>query len=355
VDIAALRLSAQHIAQADFISAKAVVRHMGAMQAQDYAGALWSIALRTPHLTRVDVEKAIENREIVRTWPMRGTLHFLAAEDVRWMVGLLAPRAIALAAGRRKQLEIDDTVINKSKDIITEALAGGNCRTRIELCQILEQKGVKTAEQRGLHILHYLAETGLLCFGPHDGKQPTFVLVDEWLPPTPAKTREEALAELAKRYFISHGPASLRDFAGWGTMTMTDAKLALSLAASSLAEETVDGITYWFDPNIKPATSATFLLPGFDEYMLGYKDRSAALASEHANTIVPGGNGMFLPTVVQDGHVVATWKKTVRSKSQHILVTPFTASPAHELALLEPAVRRYEQYSGLTTTIEVTA
>jgi hypothetical protein len=320
-----------------------------------YAGALWSIALRTPHLTKTDIEKAIENREIVRTWPMRGTLHFLAAKDARWMVSLLAPRAIAKAAGRRKQLEISDAVIDKSRDIITEALIGGKCLTRIELCQILEQKGIKTKDQRGLHILHYLAETGLLCFGPHSGKQPTFVLVDEWLPPTPVKTREDALGELAKRYFTSHGPASLRDFAGWGTMTMTDAKLALSLAADSLAEETVDGITYWFDPKLKPAASAIYLLPGFDEYMLGYKDRSAALASEHSNYIVPGGNGMFLPTVVKDGQVVATWKKTVRSKSQHILVTPFTTSPARELALLEPAVRRYEQYSGLTTTIEVAA
>jgi hypothetical protein len=312
MNIASTRLSSQHIAQADFTSAKEVVAWMGAMQAQDYAGALYSIALRTPHLTREDIAQAIIDRQIVRTWPMRGTLHFLAAEDARWMVRLLAPRAVSAAAGRRKQLELGDDVMAKAQEVIARALEGGKCLTRNELCGRLDQAGIATAGQRGIHILHYLAEMTLLCFGPHEGKQPTFVLMDEWLPPTPQKSREEALKELAGRYFTSHGPASLRDFAGWGHMTIADARLGIDLAGSMLAAEEVDGIRYWFDPDISPAASATYLLPGFDEYILGYKDRSAVLRPEFSNRIVPGNNGMFLPTLIIYGQVIGTWKRGSR-------------------------------------------
>jgi hypothetical protein len=350
MDIARLRLTAQHISQADFTSAKEVVSYMGAMQAQDYPGALWAIALRTPNLTREDVEKAITDRQIVRTWPMRGTLHFVAAEDARWMVNLLAPRTLAATAGRRRQLEIDDDVIAKSHAIISGALSGGKCFTRLKLCQILEDSSIATSGQRGIHILHHLAETGLLCFGPHEGKQPTFVLMDEWLPPTPEKPREVTLGELARRYFISHGPASLRDFAGWANLTMRDAKLGLELANSELAHQETNDSTYWYSPNATPAAPATYLLPGFDEYMLGYKDRSAALVLEHTNKIVPGNNGMFLATLVIDGQIVGTWKRIVRAKSQLLTIMPFIPLTEARIASIEPAVKRYEQYCGVPTT-----
>lgn len=351
MDIASTRLYSQHIAQADFTTAEDVVAYMGAMQAQDYPGALWAIALRTPNLTREDVEQAILDRKIVRTWPMRGTLHFLAAQDARWMVQLLAPRAIAAAASRRRQLEITDEVITKSQQVITQALEGGNCLTRTELCARLDQQGIATAGQRGIHILHYLAETGLLCFGPHEGKQPTFVLVDEWLPPTKPKEREQALEELAKRYFISHGPASLKDFAGWANLTMGDAKFGLEQAKSALVSETMQGIEYWFSPTTQAAPGATFLLPGFDEYMLGYKDRSAALPAEHSDRIVPGNNGMFLSTVVINGQIVGTWKRQVRTKSQTITIVPFKQLTATQLRSIRPAVKRYQDYSGVETLL----
>jgi len=351
MNIAKTRLYSQHIAQADFTTAGDVVAWMGAMQAQDYQGALWAIALRTPNLTREAVEQAIVDRKIVRTWPMRGTLHFLAAQDVRWMVSLLAPRAIAAAASRRRGLDVTDEVIAKSTQVITRALEGGNCLTRTELCDLLDQHGIATAGQRGIHILHYLAETGLLCFGPHKGKQPTFVLVDEWLPPVKPKEREEALGELAKRYFISHGPASLKDFAGWANLTMGDAKTGLEHAKPVLLQETIQGIEYWLSPSAKEA-SGTFLLPGFDEYMLGYKDRSAALQAEHSNKIVPGGNGMFLSTLVIDGQVAGTWKRQTRAKSQTLSILPFQRLTADQMSSITPAVRRYQGYSGLETLLQ---
>lgn len=353
MDIPNLRLSSQHIATADFAAARQAVSWMGAMQAQDYAGALWSIALRTPHLTREDIEKAIADRQIVRTWPMRGTLHFLAAEDARWMTRLLAPRTIAASAGRRRQLNIDESVLAAAQNIIIKALAGGNCLTRNELCNRLEQAGIATAGQRGIHILHHLAEMTLLCFGPHESKQPTFVLMDEWLPKTPEKDRDEALKELAVRYFTSHGPASLKDFSGWSNLTVKDARLGIELAGDSLASKEARGISYWFDPAVTPAASATYLLPGFDEYILGYKDRSGVLAAEFSNRIVPGNNGMFLPTLVINGQVVGTWKKIVRTKSQTILITPFTGLSDAQVASIEPIIKRYESYSSIPTVWEV--
>jgi hypothetical protein len=350
MDIANLRLTSQHIASADFATAKDVVSHMVAMQAQDYHGALWAIALRTPGLTKKDVEQAIIDRHIVRTWPMRGTLHFLAAEDARWVTALLAPRAIAMSAGRLRQLELDETVLKRAEELIVRALNGGNCLTRTELCDMLDKNAIISAGQRGLHILHYLAETGVLCFGPHKGKQPTFVLTVEWLPKTAEKPREEALGELAARYFISHGPATLRDFAGWSNLTVRDAKLGIELARGRITNESIEGTEYWFDPGMRPAASATFLLPGFDEYMLGYKDRSAALPVEFSDRIIPGGNGMFLPTLVIDGKVEGTWKRTERTKSQSLTITPFEALTKEQTVSIDIPARRYEAYSGLAAT-----
>src|SRR3977135_3035867 len=144
-DIANLRLNSQHIIQADFTSAADVVSWMGAMQAQDYAGALWAIGLRTSHLTFDNIEQAIMDRTIVRTWPMRGTLHFVAAQDIRWMLALLTPRIIAGTASRRRQLEIDDTVITKSRRVIESALSKTLYLTRTDLCAVLEANDIPTA------------------------------------------------------------------------------------------------------------------------------------------------------------------------------------------------------------------
>jgi hypothetical protein len=352
-ELARRRLYAQRIYQANFTSAEETVAWMGAMQAQDYQGALWSIGLRTPSLTRKDVEQAIIDRTIVRTWPMRGTLHFLAATDARWIVALLAPRALAAAAGRRKQLEIDDAVIAKSRQILTSALSGGKCLTRAAVCALLDKGGVATTGQRGIHILHYFAELGLLCFGPHEGKQPTFVLMDEWLPATPTKEKEEALCELAKRYFKSHGPASLRDFIGWAHLTVVDARLGLELAKPELIHTETEGVSYWFDGSNLPAPARTYLLPGFDEYMLGYKNRLAALPSQFANRIVPGNNGMFISTLVIDGQVAGTWKRTTRKTSQLLTLLPFKSLTNADSKSIEPAIKRYKMFSSLPTTWQI--
>jgi hypothetical protein len=345
-DIAALRLYAQHVAQADFTSAEQVVSWMGAMQAQDYAGALWSVALRTSNLTQADVEQAIKDRKIVRSWPMRGTLHFMSAKDAKWMVNLLAPRVIAASKSRRAQLEIDEPLLIKVQSLFEKSLSGGKCLSRPKMMAILEEAGISTANQRGYHLLVHFAQTGLICFGPHEGKQPTFVLMDEWLPETPIYTREEALAELARRFFISHGPATIHDFAGWANITLGDARAGLDAVKHLLTQEEVDSKMYWFDPLLRNTQTkpATFLLPGFDEFMLGYKDRSPALAIVHSQKIVPGNNGMFMPTIVVNGQVDGLWKRTTRAKNTQIELLPFEPLTKETRQSLQKNAARYGEF-----------
>lgn len=352
-DIATLRLYAQHIAQADFTSAEQVVSWMGAMQAQDYAGALWSIALRTKNLTQGDVEQAVVDRQIVRSWPMRGTLHFMSAKDAKWMVNLLAPRALNAAKSRREQLNIDETVLEETKRVFKQSLSGGNCLSRPDILAKLEAAGISTASQRGYHLLSHFAQTGLICFGPHEGKQATFVLMDEWLPDSPSYSKEEALTELARRFFISHGPATVHDFAGWSNLTLGDARAGLSGAEHLLTSEEVDSKLYWFDPTLRDikTSPSTFLLPGFDEFMLGYKDRSAALAVVHAQKIVPGNNGVFLPTIIVNGQVDGLWKRTTRVRSTKIDLLPFESLSKAATQSLQKNAARYGEFLQSEVTI----
>lgn len=324
-DIANLRLTAQLITPHDAISPGELVSQLVAMQAQDYAGALWSIGLRLPGLTRADIEQAILERQIVRTWPMRGTLHFVASEDIHWLLKLLTPRVISSIAARYRQLELDDATFLQSRKLITKALEGNKILTRNELLEVLNQGGISTEGQRGIHILGRLSQEQLLCFGPHQGKQPTFVLLDEWIPTHKDLQRDEALQSLTERYFTSHGPATLKDFVGWAGLKITEARLGLELAGNTLQKITIEGIDYWLsakvDPELQPSTQ-TYLLAGFDEFMLGYKDRSAALPTQYSNLICPGNNGVFYPTIVIDGQVSGTWKSSLKARS--CLITPQT-------------------------------
>ncbi len=353
-DIAVLRLQAQHIAQADFAKPEAVVKHLLAMQAQDYPGALWSVGLRTKDSTLADVEQAIVDRKIVRTWPMRGTLHLMHADDAAWMVRLLASRATAAAKGRRLTLGLSDAVMKEVEALTRTELSGGKVIRRDDFQKLLREKvtGVKIEAAHYGHILRNFGEQGIVCFGPHDGKQPTFVLMDDWLPQPKEKNRDEALQELATRYFVSHGPATLKDFAGWTMLTMGDARKALELALPELESEVVSSTTYYFSRNLKLAdTPSVFLLPGFDEYLLGYKDRSAALTAEHSQRIVPGNNGMFIATIILDGQVIGTWKKKVTK--QAVTIEPEIFSPNFKVPpkLLSKAAERYGYFAGLVPKI----
>lgn len=359
-DLARARLLRQQIAPggATARTPAEVVAALGAVQAQDYLGALWAVGLRMPPervTTEADVEKALAERTIVRTWPMRGTLHFVAAPDVRWMLALLAPRAAASAAGRHRQLELDEATFTRSRKLFETVLRDGKQLPRSEMYEKLEDAGISTAGQRGIHILGRLAHDRVLCFGARDGKQPTFVLLEDWIPPAPALEREAALAELARRYFTGHGPATVQDLVWWSGLKVSDAKAGLAAAAAELRRETVDGQDYWMAPESPDDTAAgVYLLPGFDEYLLGYRDRTAVLDPRHAATIVPGGNGMFLSTLVIDGRVAGTWKRTLKKKTVAVTVTSFAALRKKDRPALKLAVERYGRFLGLPVELEAT-
>ena len=348
-DIARYRLLHQQIALTQRQSAVEVVAGLGAMQAQDYRGALWSIGLRLPDATESGIELAIVERAIVRTWPLRGTLHFVAAADVHWLLALLTPRIIANSAHRFRRLELDDKILARGRKLFIRALQGNRQLTREAMLDLLERDGISTANLRGNHILWRLSQEAVICFAARSGKQHAFALLDEWTTRAKHLERDAALAELARRYFTSHGPATLQDFVWWTGLKVSDAKAGLDSVSSELARFSVDGRIYWMPrdlPDRTPSSLTVHLLPGFDEYLLGYKDRSAALDARHAQKIVPGGNGMFLSTLVINGRVAGVWKRVWKKKSIVITALPFARLKRTEKEAFATAAERYGQFVG---------
>ncbi len=347
-DIRTIRVTSQQIASSTSSTPSSVVARLLAMQAQDYRGALWSIGLRLPGSNVAEIEQAIAARTIVRTWPMRRTLHFVAAEDARWMLRLLTPRTIKGMTGRLAQLEIDDAVLARSRKTLEKALREHSLLTRDEMYEVLARAKIPTANQRGIHIISRLSQEGLLCFGPHRGNAPTFALLDEWIPESRDLDRDEALAELTARYFRGHGPATVRDFAWWAGMTLGDARAGVAMMAAELAEESVEGKTYIVSPEAVEVSAGAkrrardvYLLPGFDEYMLGYGDRGIALDVAHAPKIVPGNNGMFMPTIVARGRVIGTWRAATSRGTVSATPFPFAPLSASDARAFATAAKRY--------------
>jgi hypothetical protein len=348
-EIVRRRLVAQRIASSEFTRPAEIVGWLGAVQAQDYLGALWAVGLRLVDAREQDIERALAEGTIVRSWPMRGTLHFVAAADARWMISLLAPRAAAAAATRLNALGIDDDVLVRARRALVKNLEGGRLLTRPAAYQVLERARITTAEQRGVLILWRLAQEGLLCFGPRDGKQQTFVLLEEWLPNAKDRPREEALPELARRYFAGHGPATLRDFAWWSGLTLTEGRLATDMAGNLIAQEVVDGRRYWFAPSAGTTSSAcaverAHVLPAFDEFFVGYADRSAALAGL-TRSVTPFE--ILGPVIVGARGLLATWKRHLTRQEVHLSTSPLAPVTAEAGAAIQLALGRYARFLEL--------
>ncbi len=347
--IGALRLIAQRIVTPAAASPAETVRWMLALQAQDFPGVKWSVGLRQRGGTQAAVEAACDAGEIVRSWPMRGTLHLVAAEDLHWMLELTTPRSVASAGDRRAYLGIGDLDVERARHIAEAALTGGRVLTREALLGSIAAGGVSTHGQRGYHLLWYLAQTGTLVLGPAHGRQQTFALLDDWVPRPRRLERDEALGELALRFFASHGPATAKDLARWSGLTMAQVRLGIGVAGAALTTLELDGIPYLLAPEtleVAAPTVRVHLLPGFDEYVLGYQDRTAVLAPEHSQAIVPGGNGVFRPTIVVDGAVAGTWRRTVKAREVVVEAAPFAPLTRPLLAGLRDAVEAYGSFLG---------
>ena len=347
MNIGRLRLANQHVFRPQFDDPADVVRWLGAVQAQDFLGGLWAVGLRTRGAVESTVEHAVARRAIIRTWPMRGTLHFVAAEDARWMTSLMAPRVLTSAAGRFRQLDLDASVFSRSADVTVRALEGGKCVRRDAMYVHWNDAGIATDGSRGLHILGYLAQTGVICFGPRDGKQHTLTLLEEWLPAARVREREEALGELARRYFTSHGPATLHDLGWWSGLTLAELRVGLEQVKADLESEEVDGRTFWFAPTATPrATRTAYLLPAWDEFTVGYRDRSDILDPKYATRVNAGG-GVLKPVVVIGGRVVGTWQRTIAKGEVAVTPTWFTRLDRAATEAFDAAVDRYAGFLAL--------
>lgn len=343
------RLYHQRITHSAFKDASEVVTWLGAMQGQDYAGTKWSFGLRLSSTTDVDIEQAIADGVILRTWGLRGTLHYVAPADIHWLVGLIAPRQIAGNALRYKQLELDEPTLARSTALIAEALQGGKHLTRTELFTILQANRISTAGQRGIYMLQRAGLERLIYQGPMRRNVTTFLALDE------GKTlpKDEALAALARRYFTSRGPVTLADFTHWSGLLISEARAGLESIKPQLVEERIDGQSYFLSPETpKQPERSLYLLPGFDEYVLGYKDRSAVLDAQFANAICPGGNGVFMSTIVSEGRIIGTWKRTIKKKIVEIALNPFRPLYVDEMGMLDEAAARFGAFLGLTAMIQ---
>jgi hypothetical protein len=344
-DICRHRLHHQKISNPQLKTPVEILSWLVAIQAQDYAGAKWSLGLRMQHGTERALEQSLYEKQILRTWLMRGTLHFVAAGDIKWMLALLAPKIITGCARRYKELELDSHTLLKTNDLLEKALHI-NLSGKTELLAFINEHGISTQGQRAAYILQRASLDGIICQNVLIRNVPNYTLLD-FLPETNPKTRSEALAELAKRYFTSRGPATLQDFVWWSGLSVADAKTGLEASLNHLVPVTIHEQTYYLSQNVRSNSqedTLIHLLPGFDEYLLGYKNRFASLAQEHNLIWCPGNNGMFMPYLVIDGKMAGTWKRTVKKNAVDIEINPFKSPDKKQQKLIEFASGRYRNY-----------
>src|SRR5437660_2439908 len=355
LDIAHQRLHNQLIARHTFENPSDVVQWLGAVQAQDFAGAKWALGLRIEGTTDESIEQAFADGTILRTHVMRPTWHFVAPADIRWMLTLTAPRVNALNASYYRKLALDDAVFMRSNALLAKALQGGKQLTRAELVSVLKQSGIATDDLGFVYLLGRAELDGVVCSGARRGKQFTYALLEERVPQARTFERDEALAEFARRYFTSHGPATLQDFVWWSGLAVADARAGLDMVKSQLMHEVVGGAdrqTYWFSPSAPPAPPAqvlpqtAYLLPNFDEYTVGYTDRSAVFDSSHTDKLDAWGSTLLGYTMVLDGQVIGTWKRTLTKNSVVIEATPFTPLGEAETSAFVAAANRYGAFLG---------
>lgn len=328
-ELLALRLSNQQVSHQRFNKPKDVVAWMGAMQAQDYGMARWAIGVRLPSSNSTTVQQAIDKGEIVRTHLLRPTWHFVSAADAGWIIDLTAPHIKALMKSRLKELELTPKVLSKSLSILDKLLRDGVHLTREEIVTALQKHKIVTGDQRSSHLLMWAELEKIICSGAIQGKKNTYAHFGKRVREQKPLSRDEGLYRLAERYFTSHGPATLLDFANWSGLPMTDVRKAIKLTEDILTSEKIDSNVYFLREGGAgdSAFDQVYFLPAFDEFVIGYKDRRACLLDEH-KAVVISNNGMFFPIVVFRGKVVGSWKKSIARNEVKIVHELFTEAPA---------------------------
>lgn len=359
--IARQRLLNQRLLASTFRQPAEVVHWLGAAQAQDYAGAKWSLGMRLdPAAAAVSdtaVEQAFDAGEILRTHVLRPTWHFVAPSDIRWLLALTAPRVHLLNALYYRRVGLDDDLYARTREVLSQALAGSTYLTRDELRQALDAAHIAAdIELRMIYVLMRAELEGLICSGPRRGKQFTYALLDERVPPTAPLGREEALAELARRYFTSHGPATQHDLARWASLTLEDVRAGLAANSAHLHSAAVDGLTYWFDPALLTTQAhhaeepAGYLFSIYDEYVIGYKEWSAIADAEDAARLRAMANDLT-NVVLVDGRIVGTWKRAIGKRSVTVTLRPLRPLHPEEMDAIAAAARRLGAFLDLAATL----
>ncbi|HQA79353.1 MAG: hypothetical protein BWY93_00208 [Euryarchaeota archaeon ADurb.BinA087] len=347
-EIPSLRLYHSGLSQPTVTTAAEAVAHAGAVQAQDFSAAIWSLGLRIRDVTAAIIEDAYNDGKILRVHVLRPTWHFILPEDLRWMTALTAPGVKSTVAASNRKLGLDTTLFSKSNAAIEKALEGHHVLTRQDLKGILADIGIVTDVQRLAHIIMQAELEGLICSGPMQGRQHTYALVDERVRESRALTREQSLAELACRYFGSHGPAQLRDFSWWSGLSSRDAEAGLDSIREELERTLIDGKPYWSPPEdgeVIPDPPVALLLSMYDEYTIAYTDRSAISDAREIERMIVKGNAMTA-VIVLYGKVAGTWKKRVKKDSIEVLLNPFRELNDEEQEAVEREVQRYGEFFG---------
>jgi len=353
-DITRLRLHNQRLSITAFTNPADAVGWLGAVQSQDYAGAKWALGQRIRNATDAAIEQAFNEGAILRTHVMRPTWHFVKPEDIRWMLALTAPRVNALCATYYRKLELDMATFKRSNALLTKVLQGGKQLTRAELTSLLQKNGIASDDLlRFIYLIVRAELDGIVCSGARRGKQFTYALLDERAPQARTLERDEALAELAKRYFVSHGPATLKDFVWWSGLTMADARKGLDSIRSQLISDVENGQTYWFadsTPTSVPSPTV-HLLPDYDEFTVGYTNRSAIFDGSHTNKLDSRGSELAQYIIVLDGHIAGTWKRILRKNDVVIEFVRFRTLTEAEDRAITDAAERYGKFLGLSVQL----
>jgi hypothetical protein len=340
-DLLELRLRNQRLTRGDLRDSADVVSWLGAVQSQDYAGGRWGVALRTRGVTAAAFDRAFDRGSILRTHVLRPTWHFVPRADIRWMLSLTAPRLLVNSASAFRRLEIDDRVASKCRNVFVRALGGGKQLTRAELSAALADSHIRATGQRLAHIMFRAELEMVVCSGPRRGRQFTYMLLDDRAPGVKALGRQESLAELALRYFRSHGPATLRDFTWWSGLRVKDSRAAVAALGKSIVHEQIDGLDYWLVPSRAAAFSragSVYLLPNYDEYVVAYRDRGVLKAPVSADA--PRGVDLYSHPMIVNGLYAGTWRREEKRGSVRIVTSPVhSLTRAHGKALSDQVAR----------------
>jgi hypothetical protein len=349
------RLRTQRLTGAGFARPEDAVGWLGAIQAQDYGPAKWAAGMRLRRPSDAAVERAFAEGRILRTHVLRPTWHFVLPADIRWMLAATAPRVQAANAGRYRQLGLDAATLRRSEDLLAEVLRDGEQLTRAEVGAVLVSAGIDITGQRLPYLLMNAELSALICSGARRGLQHTYALLEERAPDAVDLPRDKALAELARRYFTSHGPATAKDFATWASLTLAEVRASLEAAGDELRREEMGGVAFWSaaeEPRRTPALASPIvrLVQGYDEYVMGYAETKRVLARP-GTAWAPATPPVFGLMILLDGRAAGFWKHTIKKGAVVVDAALFEPFDAAQTRALEDEAARYGDFLGLAASV----